>query len=75
MRGILVQSDLVLVLLNLLSSIKYIYIKHLQTLVYIYQNIINSMQIYNTVNISIKQILRHFCDYWIIIFFILINIY
>ena len=35
MREILVQSDLVSVLLNLLFSIKYIYIKHSQTLVYI----------------------------------------
>ena len=35
MKEILVQSDLVLVLLNLLYSIKHIYIKHLQTLVYI----------------------------------------
>ena len=32
---ILVQSDLVSVLLNVLFSIKYICIKHLQTLVYI----------------------------------------
>ena len=35
MKEILVQSDLVLVLLNVLFSIKYICIKHLQTLVYI----------------------------------------
>ena len=35
MREILVQSDLVSVLLNLLFAIKYIYINYLQTLVYI----------------------------------------
>ena len=36
MREILVQSDLVSVLLNLLFSIKYIYIKHSQnTCIYI----------------------------------------
>ena len=35
MREILVQSDLVSVLLNVLFSIKYIGIKHSQTLVYI----------------------------------------
>ena len=68
MREILVQSDLVSVLLNSLFSIKYIHIKHLQTLVYIYQNIINSMQIGNTINIPIKQFLRHFCEYWSIFF-------
>ena len=73
MREILVQSDLVSVLLNSLFSIKYIYIKHSQTLVYIYQNIINSMQIDNTINIPIKQFLRHFCEYRSI--FILNNIY
>ena len=35
MRGILVQSDLVLVLLNLLSSIKYIYKTLTNTCIYI----------------------------------------
>ena len=35
MREILVQSDLVSVLLNLLFAIKYIYINYSQTLVYI----------------------------------------
>ena len=70
MREILVQSDLVSVLLNLLFSIKYIYKTFANTCIYIN---INSMQIDNTINIPIKQFLRHFCEYQSI--FILKNIY
>ena len=43
MKEILVQSDLVVVLLNLNYFQLNICIKHLQTLVYVYQNITNSM--------------------------------
>ena len=42
-KNILVQSDSVSVLLSLNYFLLNIYIKHSQTLVYIYQNITNSM--------------------------------
>ena len=63
MKEILVQSDLVSVLLNVNYSQLNIYIKHLQTLVYISKYYKFNANIYNTVNIPIKQFLRHFCEY------------
>ena len=64
MKEILVQSDLVSVVLSFDYFLLNIYIyKNIHKHLYIDQNIINSRQIYNTINIPIKQFLRHFCEY------------